>query len=299
MASAFNKDGLGLYVQENMNNLLSASVLESRIMQMFPVQSGVQYKSKINRLNTSVTLAAGTCALPTDIGSVTFTQREIETTPITIYLDFCLEDLQKNYIQYNRTAGQETMPFENYIMDSINKDINNKVGKAIVMGTTASSDINLNHFNGWYKIMTDDADEIDLGTVSVSAYDAVEAVYLGIPKAVIAESTIYLGTDKYRVFANDLLKKNYTQVMVSTNYMDGSYFPASSTKVIPLTELDGTNVIFAGPTRDFLIGTDFTNGFETYEFKWESSLQKFIFLCKFNLGAQIVFPDDVVYAVNS
>lgn len=297
--SAFNKDALGTYVKENMDALLSEAVLTSKAMRMFPLQTGVQYKSKINILDTEVHLTQTECGFPTDGGSVTFTQREIETVPITIGLEFCIDKLQKTYIQYNRTAGAETMPFEQYILQDINKSINNKIGLAVWQGTTASQTPDLANFNGWLKIATDDCDDVSLGTASISAYEAIELVYLAIPDEIITEAVIYVGMDKYRVFSNDALKLKLPLTQISVNYEDGSYFPGSNTKVIPLMELNTTNYIVAGLNRDFLIGTDFSGSFESYDFWYSKDDQKFKFICKFNLGAQIVFPDEVIYAVHS
>lgn len=294
--SAFNKDGLGTYVKENMDQLLSEAVLLSKTVSMFPKQTGVQYKSRINILDTDPYLTKTSCGFPTDGGSVTFTQREIETTEITVGLEFCLSDLQTTYIQYNRSAGSETMPFEQYILQDINKKINNRVGKSLWIGATTSVDPNLQHFSGWATIAEADCDEIDLGTASITTYEAVEKVYLGIPDEVISTANIYIGMDRYRVFINDSLQLKLPLTPVSVNYEDGSYFPASNTKVIPLSELNGTGYIIAGPDRDFLIGTDFSGSYEQYDFFWDKSAQKFKFICKFNLGAQIIFPDEVVWA---
>lgn len=297
--SAFNKSALGTYVEENKDYLLSEAVLASKAMKMFPLQTGVQYKSKIPILDTEAHLTQTECGFPADGGSVTFTQREIETVPITIGLKFCLDELQKTYIQYNRTAGAETMPYEQYILQDINKSINNKIGLALWQGTTASATPDLANFNGWLKIAVDDCDKISLGTASITAYEAIEKVYLGIPDEVIDNAVIYVGMDKYRVFSNDALKLKLPLTPISVNYEDGSYFPGSNTKVIPLMELNGTNYIVAGPPRNFLIGTDFSGAYETYDFFFSREEQKFLFICKFNLGAQIIFPDEVVFAVHS
>ena len=218
--SGFNIDALGTYVKENMDSLLSEAVLTSKAMRMFPLQTGVQYKSKINILDTEAHLTKTECGFPTDGGSVTFTQREIETVTITIGLQYCLDELKKTYIQYNRTAGQETMPFEQYILQDINKSINNKIGLALWQGTTASSTADLANFNGWLKIAVGDCDAVSLGTASISTYEAVEKVYLAIPDEIITEAVIYVGMDEYRVFSNDALKLKLPLTPISVNYED-------------------------------------------------------------------------------
>lgn len=295
---AFNVTALEDYVAQNNLPLLKTASLGSMTQKLINIQTGVKHTSALNILAVSPTLQAGACGF-TDGGSATFSQRDITVGDIKVNMSFCLNDIEAKWMNYlaKNTAGSESMPFEQEILEALAMSIAEKNEKALWLGDTTSLDTDLKHFNGLIKTIVADCDDITIGGTD-SVYTAITKVYLGIPVNALPKAAIFVGLDTYRSLVNNLVAANLYHFQPSDT-LSGMLLPGTATMVYPVAGLNGTKKIVAGDPMNLFAGVDFSSDAETFDFFYSKDNQEFRFVCKYKLGAQVALPTEVVYATHN
>lgn len=276
--------GLPAYVQENKEMLIKNFALvgggtRSRIS----VQTGVKSSAAINFLEVNPTLQDGNVCGFTAQGDVTLTQRVIETKTKKVNLEICPETLRGKYAEYliTTSATEESLPFEQYIMEGLTNSLNKKIEKAIWEG---EGDV-----NGFAQTI----DTPVVVTASGDIYDEIEAVYMAIPEEALAYGAeIYVSPADYRKFLLALVKKNYYHYASATEAApDEFFFPGTDAKVVKTDGLAGTNVIYGTFAKNLFYGCDMEGDAEDIKVWWSDDDQVYKVLAKWNMGTQVAFPN--------
>lgn len=276
--------GLPAYVQENKEMLIKNFALvgggtRSRIS----VQTGVKSSAAINFLEVNPTLQDGNVCGFTAQGDVTLTQRVIETKTKKVNLEICPETLRGKYAEYliTTSATEESLPFEQYIMEGLTNSLNKKIEKAIWQG---EGDV-----NGFAQTI----DTPVVVTASGDIYDEIEAVYMAIPEEALAYGAeIYVSPADYRKFLLALVKKNYYHYASATEAApDEFFFPGTDAKVVKTDGLAGTNVIYGTFAKNLFYGCDMEGDAEDIKVWWSDDDQVYKVLAKWNMGTQVAFPN--------
>jgi len=299
---AFDVSLLSVYVAENQDVLLSKAVLGAETLGIITVQPGVKYKERIHLLSTTPSIQAGDCSFSAN-GDVKFTQREITAPGLKVNMEFCDRDFIGKYAQWqvNYTAGRETLPFEERITAEITKSVSRKVEDYIWQG---NSGLGVNGIMSFLSEMTDFSTGASIGAgdwssvTSVSgAYSAIKAVYGAIPVESLDKAVIFVSEGTYRKFVQELVAANLYHFEPEYTTERKAYLPGTSTmiKAVPglNTFQNGKAIVAANPELLFW-GCDLEDGQEIFDLWYSKDAQTFRLAIKFNGGAQIAFPEDVV-----
>lgn len=301
---AINVNALGNYVDEQRLPLIRKAVLGAKSAYEFNLLTGVKGATALNLLSTDVQFGDGSTCGWNEAGSSTLSQRVLTPGAIKINMSFCEKQLLKTWANYEVkvAAGQKTLPFEEDFMKGVGESIAEKLEKAIWQGDTASSDANLNKFDGIIKI----AENASLAsTISYSADDTVSAVVARVYEAIPAQAfnkggvSLYMGADKYRKYIQELIANGnlvITNAIADVAMPDSVLIPGTDVRVTYVNGLNGTNKMFATYKDNLYYGVDMTGDEEKYDLWYSKDNREHRLAVEFIAGVQIAFPDEVVMA---
>lgn len=287
------------YVEQNRIPLLNAVILTGDTIARMRKQTGIKTKAAINYLDTDPTFQDGSTCGFNPQGTATMTQREIATGQIKVNMDFCPRTLLGTYAEYlvRIGAGEDELPFEQYLMENITGRIREKMETAVWQGDTGSEDADLKLFDGLIKIATDESTvnkvPIAKGT---AAYDAIKAVYMAIPEAILNKNVkIFVSPSLYRDFMQDMVEKNYYHYSGPQAETPREFvFPGTNVAVVNTVGLTGTNSIIASTEENMYYGCDLENDSEKIDLWFSKDNDVFRLKIAWNAGVQFAYPDLVV-----
>lgn len=282
-----NLSQLSVYVDENKLGLIRKSVLGAKTTNYLNLQTGVVGKTKINLLDTTVQFGDGSACGWNEAGTSTITQREINPAPIKVNMSFCDKAMQKYFMNHQITvaAGRSTLPFEEDFIAGVVEGVGKKLEDAIWNGVT----INEVQYDGFVQIVTKQA------TTGSTVYDSVKNLYNGIPSASLMDTVIFIGIDGFRSLAGELTAKNLYHYDPKVDEAFEMVLPGTTTRVIGVPGLDGSNKAYAINTKHAFYGTDMQNDNETFDFWYSKDNQEFRLAINFVEGVQVAFPDENSY----
>ena len=282
-----NLSQLSVYVDENKLDLIRKSILGAKTIDYLNIQSGVVGKTKINLLDTTVQFGDGSACGWNEAGTSTITQREINPAPIKVNMSFCDKAMQKYFMNHQITvaAGRSTLPFEEDFIAGVVEGVGKKLEDAIWNGVN----INSVQYDGFVQIVTRAA------TTGSTVYDSVRNLYNGIPSASLMDTVIFIGIDGFRSLAGELTAKNLYHYDPKVDEAFEMILPGTTTKVIGVPGLDGSNKAYAINTKHAFYGTDMQNDNETFDFWYSKDNQEFRLAINFVEGVQVAFPDENSY----
>lgn len=282
-----NLSQLSVYVDENKLDLIRKSVLGAKTIDYLNLQTNVVGKTKINLLDTTVTFGDGSACGWNEAGTSTITQREINPAPIKVNMSFCDKAMQKYFMNHQITvaAGRSTLPFEEDFIAGVIEGVGKKLEDAIWNGVN----INSVQYDGFTQIVTRSA------TTGATVYDSVKNLYNGIPSASLMDTVIFIGIDGFRSLAGELTAKNLYHYDPKVDEAFEMILPGTTTRVIGVPGLDGSNKAYAINTKHAFYGTDMQNDNETFDFWYSKDNQEFRLAINFVEGVQVAFPDENSY----
>lgn len=301
---AINTTALKAYVDEQRLPLIKNAVLGARTAYHFNLMTGVKGATALNLLETNVEFGDGTTCGWNEAGTSTLSQRVLTPGAIKVNMSFCDKKLLNTWANYEVrvAAGQKTLPFEQDFMDGVGRDIAAKLEVALWQGDTASSNKNLNKFDGIIKI----AGAATLGaTVTYAAADKVSdtvtKVYDAIPAQAFnkGEVVLYMGADKYRKYIQELIANGNLVITNTLNDVampDSVLIPGTNVRVIYVDGLNGTGKMYASYKENFVYGVDLVGDEEKYDFWYSQDNREHRLAVEFIAGVQIAYPDMVVAA---
>lgn len=296
------KTSLPNYVEEKRFDLIRNAVVGARTVEEVNLQTGIKGATALNLLNTAVAFGDGASCGWDEAGTSTLSQRILTPGQIKVNMSFCDKALLNTYANYavRIAAGQKTLPFEESFVNGVIDDIKAKLEKAIWQGDTASSDANVNKFDGFIKI----AEAATLGgTYTYAAADTVSSivngVYALIPTAAYekGEVVMFMGYDLYRKYIQELIANGnlvITNVVNDVSMPASVLIPGSNVRVIPVGGLDGTGKVLASYRDNFVYGTDLAGDDEQFALWYSEDNREFRLAVEFNAGVQFCYPDMVI-----
>lgn len=280
-------DQLTVYVDENKLGLIRKSVLGAKTINYLNLQTDVVGKTKVNLLDTSVVFGDGSACGWNEAGTSTITQREINPAPIKVNMSFCDKAMQKYFMNHQITvaAGRSTLPFEEDFIAGVVEGVGKKLDDAIWNGVN----INAVQYDGFTQIVTRQA------TTGATVYDSVRNLYNSIPSASLMDTVIFIGIDGFRSLAGELTAKNLYHYDPKVDEAFEMILPGTTTKVVGVPGLDGSNKAYAINTKHAFYGTDMQNDNETFDFWYSKDNQEFRLAINFVEGVQVAFPDENSY----
>ena len=286
-----NLSGLTTYVEQNTDNLVAKASLGAPSLKYFTLQTGVKGETAINVLDTTISLGNGKACGWNESGETKVSQRTIKPWVAKVNRSFCDKAMVDYFMnaEVNIAAGRQTLPFEEKFIADVIKGVNEEVEKAVWQGTTIGG----TKYNGLLDILAG-ATKVELDT---TVFGTVKKVYKAIPAAVLTDSAIFMGVDKYRDLVMELVEKNLYHYNVNDNAdVFEMVLPGTSTKVIGVPGLNGKDNVVALPLSETIYGVDMQNDKEEFKFWYSDDNQEFRLAINFNGGVQVAFLDNCVIA---
>jgi hypothetical protein len=314
---AFSVSSLANYTKENEALLVTSSVLGAKTASLIKsagnVMVGVKSAETINIMDTDAFFqAGGTCGWNAS-GTTSFTQRTVTVGKIKVQEALCPKTLEAKYLQKALPTGSmyDSIPFEQEYTDKKALTIASQLETAIWQGDSASSNGNLNKFDGLIKLIGAASGVVDAnvsGFVSggpVSSITAsnvialLDGVYKAIPAKVVAadDMTIFVGQDTFRTYTIALKNANMFNYAFDGKADSEFVLPGTSIKVVAVQGLNGTGDIFALRLSNLFLGTDLLNEEEKFEIFFAKEADEVRFAAEFKMGVNIAFPDEIVKVI--
>ena len=154
-SSNFVVSSLPAYVQDNKDIIIkNFALVGTSTRRRIGIQTGIKYKGYLNYLELAPTLQDGKGCGFEAAGTATLSQRTVETAIIKVNMDVCPDSLIGKYAEYlvRINANAQDLPFEQYIMDGIVRELNKKIEKLIWQGDKSqTSDANIKWIDGFLE----------------------------------------------------------------------------------------------------------------------------------------------------
>ena len=292
MADAANiiTTALSEYVEERRLPLIKRAILGANSLGFVNRQSGVKGTAALNLISTEPVVAdASECGFD-KAGTSELSQRMIETKPLKVNMEFCEKTLKNTWAEYNLRwiAEDKAIPFEEYILSEIADKVAAKVESYLWMGDSGLSLCGLTQF-----AVQDGGIEAEVAT-GASAYEAIQAVYMAIPEALLDRAVIFVPVVTFREFMQDLVAKNYFHYDPQNQNFDSFLFPGTNVRVQKVNGL--TDYIIAADPNNLFFGYDLEDAPSTFDVWYSKDDRVERVAVEWNQGAQIAYPDEVVYA---
>lgn len=306
MAETTNKSltlkDLPEYIDQRSEELITKSVFAPMSTTLFKVQSGVKAPTALNLLDTVISFGDGkTCGWSNEVQQ-TISQRTIVPGFIKVQGEYCQKDFYNTFASHltNVAAGRETLPFEEYFVTDVIRNIGRNLEVAIWQGDVNAYDENLNKFDGLLKIMFADVPAANKQTVGSgdTMLDRVWNVYNAIPEETLFDTVIYMNNANFRTLIKELAYAHEGVGMYQYKpEVDGSLdiiLPGTNTHVKAVSGLIGQDVIVACNPNHIVYGVDLENDMERFSFWFSTDNDTFRLRVEFSAGVQIALPNEVI-----
>jgi hypothetical protein len=311
---AFVVSSLADYTKQNADQLISSSVLGAKTATLIKAQGtievGVKSAQTLNIMDTDAIFQDGTDCGFSPSGSTSFTQRVLSVSPIKVHESLCVKKLEKKYLQEALSAGSQydSFAFAEALTGRKIAKIQAQLEKAIWLGDTDSTDVNLNKFDGFKKIITGAGTAVInansstyFGTpaTSITATNVVaifDAIYKAIPAEVIdaEDQRIFAGGDVFRTYMLALKNANMYHYTADVSANGEFTLPGTTIKVISTPGLNGANAIYAMRVSNMAIGVDLLDEEDKVELFYRKEAMDVAFVAEFKYGVQVAFPSEIV-----
>tara|TARA_B110000211_G_scaffold16908_1_gene17663 strand:- start:3376 stop:4311 length:936 start_codon:yes stop_codon:yes gene_type:complete len=299
--------GLSAYTDENKMDLIKKSVLEGRTLEFATIQPDIKSSATINIIDSTLVGQAGACGWNAS-GTTDLTQRTLSVADIKVNEAICLKTLEAYYTQKMMNPGSynENIPFEQIFSEDKADKIQDMIESILWQGDTAGAG-NLALADGFLKVIDAEGTVVDgnptgitvaTGIVAGNVVDIVDGIVDLIPADIIDadDLVIYMGYDKYRVYAKALRDANLFHYNGAEN--QGQEFsqmvPGTNVKVVAFKGLNGTDRIITSRVANLYVGVDMLNDAENFDIFYSKDNDEVRFLSKFKLGVQVAFPEFVI-----
>lgn len=267
------------------------------------VKTGVKKSENIGVLDTDVIFQDGSGCGFTPQGTTDFSEREIEVGRIKVQEALCPKDHEGKYTQQALKAGSKAeynteVYAEEYTELKVGKTAE-ALEKAIWQGDKESGDPNLNKFDGFLKIIDEEAGVVDVtpaGPItSENAIAVIDAVFAAIPDALLDKDDleINLGFPEFKAYIAALRLANLFHIPADMKGFTFMY-PGTSIPISATQGLSSTNRVIALRWSNTWLGTDMENEEEKYELFFAKEADQVRFDMQFKYGVQIGIPEEVV-----
>jgi len=314
MALSFS--GLSSYTKQLVKPLLTTAVLEAKTQQMIMDGGIVIPNAKsvvaIPIMDTDAVFGTQSCSFDAS-GTTTFSQRSITVGKVKVEEKICPKDLEAYFTQEALRAGSTyedfgNADFQKAYLDKKNARIAAQIETAIWQGDTLSATANLNKFDGLSKLIKAgspvDANvsgytgiaTITAGITAANVIAATEGIYKAIPAQVLAKGDvkIFVGNDWYRT----LILAYRADKMFAYNPQDtmaGSFvLPATSTEIVSVNGLNGTNEAFAISLSNLALAVDLEGEENNYKMWYSEDNNDVRFRCEFKVGVNVAHTTECV-----
>jgi hypothetical protein len=302
---SYDVSTIGGYSDQVGGQLLAKALIGGTTAANVNLRTGIKGTQALNLLDSTPVFQDGNCSLSAS-GTTTFTQHSIVTCPKTLFESLCYKQLFDTYQSMLMKAGQtqETVPFEQMILDLKSKQIQQYVEQVLWTGTTVGS---ADCFNGFAKMISTSTGNTYSGSCanssgatfsSSAAYGASGNPITEVDKlinvlddnALVREDlVVFMSFAYFRLYVQALTRANFF-----TNYINGTditsnmsaIHPNTNIKVLPTLGLNGSSQVTIAPAEYMVVGVDLLSD-ETLKAWYSVDFDEIRIRSNFNFGATV------------
>ena len=300
----FTVSGLTAYIAQSKDLLIKKLALGRGTRERISIQTGVKFKEHLHILDVAPALASGLDCGFTGAGTATLTERLIECPALKVNMEICPENLIGKYAEYlvRLNANENSLPFEEYLMDGIIDGINRQIETMIWLGdkTNQSSDPVKKWIDGFITIAAASV-SASTGVVGESissgktAYEGLLQVYAKMTENCLERGgVIFVAPAIYRAFMQDMVALNFYHYNPGNEEAKEFPLPGTDVKIIRTEGLAGSLKVLGTYAANLYYGCDMENDNEDIKVWFSDDDQVYKLLAKWNSGVQIAFLDQCV-----
>lgn len=305
MATSYTISGLDSrlksYLDVNKDQLIMDAIFNSKSSRLFTLQSGVKNPTAIVRLDSTVEFAADNCAFSAG-GTDTFTNRILTPNFIKVNKQYCDKDLLNSWKAADvriAATNNESIPFEQQILEQNGKVISAEIEKLLWVGNKTSGTGNMAFADGLKTLIDADVTNTVIPAANVIAKSTddlcarVQKLWLALPANIADKCTIVMNITNYKNFITEMANDNHYHVFEQYNGEYRMRLPYANIDVIGVEGLEGQDVIYAMPLDEVYYGVDLENDSEDVDFYFDKSDRNFKYVCEFVVAVQYAFPEHI------
>jgi hypothetical protein len=301
---SYDVSTIGGYSDQVGGELLAKALIGGTTASVVNVRTGIKGTQALNLLDSTPVFQAGNCSLSPS-GTTTFTQNSITTCPETLFESLCYKALFDTYQSMLMKAGQtqETVPFEQMILDLKRKQIEQRVEQKLWQATTAGGDC----FNG-FKLMisTSTGNTFSGSCANSSGTTFSSSAAYGVSGNPISEVdnlinvldanalsredlVVFMSFSNYRLYVQALTRANFFANYIGSSEITSnmqSIHPNTNIKVVPTIGLNGSNQVTIAPAEYMIYGVDLLSD-ETLKAWYSVDFDEIRIRSNFNYGATV------------
>ncbi len=306
LAFSYDLTGLASYVDQLNSDIISEAVLSPVTMEYCNLIPGIKGTQNVNLLSETLVVQTGTTCGWSDSGTTTFTTAPITVQPFKVNTSLCLQELNSVWLGQYLSSGSynENAPFEQAIIDLQTRQIKRYNEDLLWNATSATS-----AFSGFIELLNNTAGVVSVtgatalcSVTGTSAQDKANNVLAEIDSIIqLIDRNVY-DRDDIVIFMSQSAFKCYLVAIRNVNnfFIDSAenklgsvysvYHPQTNYKVVGVPGLNGSDLIAAGPSQYFLIGTDLQSDEDSFRAWWSNDFQQVRVMAAWKLGTAIAFP---------
>ena len=303
---SYDLSGLQSYVDQLNSDIISEAVLSPVTMEYCNLIPGIKGTQNVNLLSESLVVQTGTTCGWENSGTTTFTVAPLSVESFKVNTSLCLQELNTVWLGQYLNAGSynETAPFEQAIIDLQTRQIKRFNEDKLWNATSAATG-----FSGFIELLNNTAGVVSVtgatalcSVTGTSAQEKGNAVLAEIDSIIqLIDRNIYDREDIV-IFMSQQQFKCYLVALRTVNnfFIDSAenklgsvysvYHPQTNYRVVGVPGLNGSDLIAAGPSQYFLIGTDLQSDEDSFRAWWSQDFQEVRIMAAWKLGTAIAFP---------
>ena len=291
---------LPAYVEQNRDLIIKNFALVGRdTRSRIGLRTGVKSGVKIPYLDFGLVLQDGAGCGFNPMDEAALAQISIVVDPLKHDGEICPETLLGKYAEYlvRIRATENELPYEQYLMDAMTREVNKVIEKLIWQGDKVSGTGNMALSDGFLVKLAADADVIPENIASgATAYEGLLQVYASMPdEALERGGIIFVSPAIYRAFLMDMVKLNYYHYAgPQAAAPDEFILPGTDVRVAKTPGLAGALNVVATFGDNLVYATDVEGDETAVDLWWSADNRVFRYQVKWTQGVGYFFPDQIV-----
>ena len=310
---SYDVSTIGGYSDQVGGELLAKALIGGTTATVVNLRTGIRGTQALNLLDSTPVIQDGNCSLLPS-GTTTFTQHNIVTCQKTLFESLCYKALFDTYqSMLMKTPGQtqETVPFEQMILDLKKKQIEQYVETQLWQGWTGATSNGQGAatgscFNGFATMISDFSGNTFHASIANSEGTAFGTQAYGTAGNPITEVddlinvldsnalsredlVVFMSYANFRKYVQALTKANFFTNYIGSTDVTGNMVaihPNTNIKVHPTLGLNASNQVTIGPAEYMIYGLDLMSD-ETLRAWYSVDFDEIRVRSNFNFGATI------------
>jgi hypothetical protein len=296
--AGFDVTALDQFNNELAGEFLVKSVIAGSTAEYVTVKEGIKYKEPLNLQEIDLVIQDGQGCVTTPLGSVTYTQRDIQVCQRSSFDGLCLRDLDSKYIGLLGPAGSypETYAFVEEYASQLVANFQKKNDEFIWTATTAAGDC----VDGLNTLLASGSGATFVSQSAPTSDNLVDLMdeqleSLSVDVQDRDDLTAFMSIANFRKYIVSLRKANNYFFDMNSVENRGSLMsmkhPFANMTIVGTVGLAGSDRIVTGPARQIVIGTDLISDLDNFQLWYDINGDQLKHRIVTKLGVQVAYPE--------